>query len=386
MRSVLFILMGCLMAQAADTSSQNLARELRETGLTAYSDLEVALIAGGVEGADALAAQVTAYEAMMEKMALTGSKAKMNAKKKPKVIHKKLFTWLRKAEPTSTAIDQLVAKRIYSPLTATYIYVDLSRRSGLKAADYGQMQENLDPSLLALEGDDVLRRIASALFAARAVELPENETSQARKLLDISRLLAPENPHGKGFIDVRLYNRVLKLYNADQLEAACELAVGAAARFPEMEAFEGLCYNIGIKLFQTTAQNKEYQRILPLGEQLQPFTGQYKDGYAKTVATVYYNHAVELFNNGKFDLALAELEKADTDQPSYQQVLVGSLLGQIEAHIEADKPDAIPALMARLEQADAEKWERMKTRISQLKMFVNSATRAKNRRNRSELC
>lgn len=228
-----------------------LIRELSETGQTNFTDLEIALIASGVAEPDALQAYIEKYKALTERLKLNDKQLKLNPKKKARTIYKLVFSNLKREDPSISGILSILDNGSYSPLSATWLYVAASQDAGLDPSAYSTMKERLDPYFL--DGNPTsLKDIAASFLTVQAAVADENHLKEAGQSLKLSTLLSPQSTHGKGFSDVTLYNMALKQFNANAFVPAAWLALGATQRYPDVKEFQGLCYNIGIKIFQGT--------------------------------------------------------------------------------------------------------------------------------------
>jgi len=366
MRAIVFLLMMTGLAWANPLKDQ-LIRELSETGQTNFTDLEIALIASGVAEPDALQAYIEKYKALTERLKLNDKQLKLNPKKKARTIYKLVFSNLKREDPSISGILSILDNGSYSPLSATWLYVAASQDAGLDPSAYSTMKERLDPYFL--DGNPTsLKDIAASFLTVQAAVADENHLKEAGQSLKLSTLLSPQSTHGKGFSDVTLYNMALKQFNANAFVPAAWLALGATQRYPDVKEFQGLCYNIGIKIFQGTLTEGNWEEAIELGNLLAPHTGKYQEGFRKTLGTVYFNNAVNLYNAGNYKAALASLEHASPQQDGYTDLVTGSLSRLIETAVGEGDSETIDTLLPRLEEIDPERANNVKTRLSQLKL------------------
>ncbi len=344
-----------------------LFKELKETAQTQFSDVEIALIASGVEDAETLQAYVEKYRVLSERLKLSDKQLKGNPRKVARTVHKKIFSNLKRENESVFGLIPMLDSGEYSKLTATWLYVAASIDAGLVPSAYGAFQDDLEPYFLNNESMG-LRDIAASFLTAESSDFGEKEPQKAWRSLQLSCLLSPVNEQGKGFYDVKLYNMALKMFNANSFEPAGWVAAGAAQRYPSLAEFEGLCYNIGIKLFHGALEKDNWDEAIQLGELLAPFTGQYKQRFDSTLKTVHFNYAVSLYNSGNSEGALAQLELASPSQDGYSDLLTSSLDRVIEKAIEENDPETVSQLLPRLEEANPVRAEKVKTRLSQLKL------------------
>jgi len=334
-----------------------------------FSDLELALIAGGAEDAEALAKAVADYEALVDKLALGNRELKQKPQRRAALALKNVVVQLRKMEPgeTYSGLLDLVSGGRYNALTATYLYVDLAKRADLKGSVYSHDEKGF--SQYFLDGDDAsARELAAALFVHRALAAPDERAQTAMKALQVSRMLAPESAYGLGDADLRLYNRAFQLYEAGAVEAAARFAVGAAARFPNLKEYGPLIYNIGVKMFQAAEAGGDREAAAAWGERLAPYTGQLRQEFDDALATLYFNGAVALYNQGKMEAALTMAERANLplEEEGARNLRIGAYEALAEQAFQARDAEASRRWIDALAAIDPERAEYLETRFRQL--------------------
>ena len=130
MKFVLVLMLLPGLAFAEESLTDKLYAELSERGQTTFSDLEIALIASGVDSAESLDTYKGKYQALLDKLSLSDKQQRQKGKKKARTLHKMLFEALVK-EDGEANLATLLDNGSYNTLSASYVFAALARRDGV---------------------------------------------------------------------------------------------------------------------------------------------------------------------------------------------------------------------------------------------------------------
>ncbi len=364
----LLLLCGCVFA---DGLAERLRQSLTSGEEPPFSDLEMALIAGGADDADTLAKTAADYEALIKKLSLSNKQLKQSPARRQALTLKNVVTHLRKLKPgeAQDGLLELLNQGRYNALTAAYLYIDLAKRAGLEGKIYGKAEKGFSPYFL--NGSDAsARELAAALFVKRGLAVDDGQAAEALTALRVAKLLAPDSAYGAGDADARLYNRVFKLYEAGDLTAAAQFAAGAAERYPNLKELQPLCYNIAVKMFQAAEAGGDRGQASEWGETLAPHTGELRKDLEAALATLRFNGAVNLYNQGELAAALEALAQSGIppEEDGARNLRIGAYEQLAEQALAAGDGPGARGWVDKLAAVDAERADYMNQRLSQLSL------------------
>jgi len=328
-------------------------------GVTPRPELEIALIAEGLESDREIADYTERFDEFYSQ--LSAGPFKGSGKKLAKNIQKGVLERLEAPGSEGGGFVDLIDNQNFTPLSALYLYVRLASEQGVAAGDLA-LDSYLKPYLME-GGKPEPRSILSAHLVQFAMQKGNGEAAAIGEILQVSRLLAPDASYGAENASKVLYNRALNLFNEKQVAPAGHLAAGGAARWPGLDAWHSLCFNVAVNLLRDG--DVKYDDLI---RQHQPHMGELSQRFKMAVDSQAYNRAALLYNGKKYAEALAILEKmVKPDSPSdYRTVLADSYVHLIEADEGAGSQSE--AWLAKLEKLDPEKADLTRRRLAQLQL------------------
>ena len=344
--------------------------EMKQNGKSSFSNLEIALIAGGVEDPEDLQSNVSAYGDLLKEMALSEKEIKKSDKKKLKILLKKLWNRLKDYDESSYSLTDLWKHGRYSRLTATYLLLDMAHQAEITDMDWKANQDNLDMYFLTGNPKEPFE-ILGALYLKKAIELPTTSEKDILTALNLSTLIAPNSLYGSQTIDGLLYNRGYELHQEKNLAFGIPFAAAAAKRFPQMKEFLPLCVNFASMLLKKMEANGEDLQSIAMIEMLLPHTGKYRTEFERSLTILNYNYAVSLFNKKEYREAIEIGEKIEnpTNASAYKRLMVQSYEGYLDEGRTTLSQDEIDHALAKLKQLDEERAQAFKTRLNQLHLI-----------------
>ena len=360
-------MVGCWL-HATELQNQLLA-DLEKDGTTQFSTLEMALIAEGTADPETLKDLVSRYNAKLEKLTLSPRQMKQKGTRKAQIIQKNLQKIVKDSQVDATGFAQFLESGNYTNVIINYIFVDVGERSQLEPADYQSVAQILDQGFFK-NGTPSLREIAAGHFTYHAYQHSEKSIEDTIRLLRISTLLEPKSEFGIDTIGKLLYNKTLELYRAEQFEPAARLASSAASRFPQLGTFSDLCFNIGIKMFQSPMEQNQRELVTELAHLLKANTGAHQSKFENAMDTRQYNHGAILFNKKQYAQAIAALEqvKNPPDPAEHKRVLTGSYQKLAEQLSTTGDEEGYQAALAKLGELDPNRADLTRQRLRQLEL------------------
>ena len=209
----IWILFFCSGFTFANDLLTDMNQELTQTGQTRFSDIQIALIASGIDSQTKLDAMTEKYEGIMAKLGLNEKQAKAKPKRKARTLHRKLFSWLKKENPDGTGVIATIDDGVYNHLSSTFFYMDLCQRNDVSAVDAGSIQDRVNPYFFTESGS--LREVTASILTQMAIRTHAENAQRANTMLLTSKKLWPKESYGAGVFDVQLYNGTLNLYNSN---------------------------------------------------------------------------------------------------------------------------------------------------------------------------
>lgn len=380
----------------ANPLEAELLAQLKKTGETEFSAVELALIASGAETPETLKAYVAKYQEFLDQI---GAQAKEgnSVKKQAKNLHVALFKVLGKHDESNASLMDLLDDKVYSSVTATFVFTDLANQAGVKATS---VETPLHAYTLIVDGDKEMpventgksgfnmkhmkttfpnfildeeivledekefvnldyafehtidtqhkisrKQLAAALFLKKAKFLGADQAEAIAQAVSLHTALAPESIFGKGYYDGHFFTLMHACLKDQKPLQGLEIGIPVAKRFPEVENFCGLLFNLGMLYFQNCDAKGDYADAIAMGEKIRPFLGPHREKFTQPMSMLYFNEAVGCFQKGDYEKAIELAEKVE--QPHDINAL-NTLKG--EAHAawldQMDKKGAFPQALA----------------------------------------
>lgn len=355
-------------AVSAAPLSEALVQGLR-TGENPFSLRQTAMIAGGVETEKDLEVHMRSYQFFIEDLTLPERYNERSPEKQLKALKKQISPRMRTFNDATHGISRLVDEGLYSHVTAAFIIDDLLRVHELETQDLKLFEDFVTEPFL--QRDDGYRlRVLAALFELKAIAALESDPEGAARSLEIADLLAPNFVFGEKITAPMVYNQARSFFESHKFQKAALLTMAGARRFPMIDAFQPLAYNVGIMILKESEQGAGFEEVITAARPLVPFMGELAADFAGALGVVRLNHAVSLYNEGDFEAAvrLAEDIQVVDDQAAKKRLLIGAYEALIAQRLKAERSDGVDTLMARLQAVDAVRAEQFKQSLQQVKV------------------
>ncbi len=334
-----------------------------DAGKLERSSLASALVAEDVASAEELQQYLDRYEKLIASIQAE-TNGKGTGKKLAKQLHKSVLATGKLEGEQGDGIRNLLDDKSHTPILATYLMADLAARAKLEESDWRDIREKLESNLSGAAPDAVL----GVLLALQAYHLQDADPSKTCRLLRLSKQISPNSGFSWGDLDKLLYNRGLELFNKTQYQAAAQVTIGAATRFPEQKLFYPLAFNLGVKLLE--GDKADERNVRDMVRRLHLLMGDHRGDFDKALSTSSFNRGAKLYNAGNFEGALAALEQVQNppNPEQFKQVLINCYMALAESRLEAGKREEADAMRAKLRALDAGAADELDERLGQLQI------------------
>jgi len=352
-----------------------LLQELRNQDSLSFDDTQMAFIASGAQTLDELADYVTRYTTLVEELSLPERYSQRPTKKKLKEIHRLLTGFLESPDKDNYSLIDLIERRTYSPLTATFLYIDILPSADLHPEDYRASNGLFDSHFLS--GREPWRReLVASLFLMRAIQYGKTQVQFAAQSLHLSHLIAPGSQYGANRLDLKLYNYAYDLFQTQEYINASYLAAAAAQVFPKRTEFHALCVNLGIKVCDGAAAAGNTEDIFELANSLLPHTGPHRVQLEERLSRLRFEHAESLFNSQDYEAAINQCETIDSphDAAAFGDLAIRALEAQIHRLAKANRMTDAEPFFAKLEARDLSRASQLRAslQVGQLQEILAS--------------
>lgn len=354
---------------------EQLLREFERQTPPSFSDIEMAFIASGAQTIEEVRDYVTRYEALVAELKLPDRLSQRPAKKKLKELDQSLWRYLENPDSDDYSLIDLIERRTYSPLTATFLFLDIVPGSGLTPEEYRESEGRYEPYFMT-NRVPTKRELVSALFLMRAVSYGTDQVEPASRALMLSHYLSPFSTFGVNRFDLKLYNQAYTLYQAKAFAAAAKLAAAAATCFPKREEFQPLCVNLGIQICDQAAASGSFESAFALATPLLDHSGPHRVQLAERLQQLHCEYAQALSESGQLEAALAQIESIELphNAEAVRTLEITTLEQLIRTMMEANQVDEAEPYFVKLEALDPPRAEqlRLSLEVEQLQQVYDS--------------
>jgi len=365
----------CLMMLTAPLLGNDLLvrlhTDLNEDGETAFTPIEIALIAEGVDSESELKEHAAAWASFVAELVVPERKRGQSGKRKFKTVKKAIGKKLLNPVNDETGFIALMDEGTYNRLSVSWLYARVGTDSGLVSEDYQPLiGDVLDPWFFRGETPDA-KRMAAAWLAYQAYHRPDDAAEEMAMLLEVGNMLVPEHAYEQETLGKLLYNRTLELHNAGNQVTAAKVGIASAMTYPGLDLYQPVLFNTGIKLITGEVEQENPALVTELCNRIAPLTGQYEDQFRETLDNRAYNTAAKLYNAGEYAAAMTAFESLSNppDTEEYRSVLSSTYVLLIEQAFEKGEKEGVPALMTKLEKLNPDQYEVMRQRLNQLELI-----------------
>ncbi|PIE90410.1 MAG: hypothetical protein CR997_06370 [Acidobacteria bacterium] len=355
--------------QLSDSGRSAFNLKAAEAALKEYSNLEKALYLSGIENKAEMQTYKDAYQTILEDLNLREKDRNKPKTKQARILLKKIKKYLKKKDAESYKLTELIEGKAYSPITATYLFLDAAENIGLEPADYASSNEDFD-SYFFMGNPNKKSEALAAMALLKAVFFLNRDLETAINCVLLSKLIEPNSDYGRGYCDAKLFNKAHDLFKAESYVLGSRLAAAAASRYPKVREYHGLCYNLGAKLVDRYEKEKDFPKVIETIELLLPHVGIHTSQFEKALASSRYNYALSFYQKKDYEKAIKEAAKISGEHEilNVRKLLINSYVGYILVAIEKDINANVKKQLKELGKLDQGRRNSMEIHILRLKM------------------